>query len=239
MNVPVNSFVRYTAHGHNTSPVVDGPYEYSWEFSDGVITTEPIYIKHWPVVGSYVATIRCDNLSTGESLEQIINVKVYNIISSEFTLGLDGWVAVADGTVSVEDGLLKLVDKALGQITFFGAPAKYLGDKLSYYNGKINYTIKVNYFTNVFPEGAIQLIGGGLTLVADLPNGSLVPGVFTNVEYNLNTTTPWKLNTMSGALATEAQIQTVLANLTNLNICGEFSDNTDTSYLSTVSLTES
>lgn len=51
--------------------------------------------------------------------------------------------------------------------------------------------------------------------------------------------TPWKLNTTSGALATEAQIQTVLANLTNLNICGEFSTNTDTSYLSTVSLTES
>ena len=235
MSIPQGSFFRYTAHGHNTSSCIDGPYDYNWICSDGFTAEGISCIKAWPTPGNYTLTVYCNNLTTGEKLEKTILVEVTAVIVSDFTLGLDGWAAVADGTASIENGILKLTDLAQGQITYLGAPAKYLGNKLDYYNGKIKFTLKVNYFIQVFDSGAIQMIGGGLTLVATLPgNGTITPNVWTDFEYNLNTSTPWRLSTISGALATEEQIRTVLANLTNLNICGEFSNNPDIAYLKNV-----
>jgi hypothetical protein len=89
--------------------------------------------------------------------------------------------------------------------------------------------------SNQFDYPDIILTGGGLTLVFDtLMNPS--NNSWTSYDVLLSDLSGWHVSTLSGALATQAQIQTTLASITDLSIRAEYQTGPDTDSLDNVFL---
>lgn len=133
----------------------------------------------------------------------------------------------------------------VGSPFYFVAPAKFLGDKSVYYGGTLSFKMTMHdraqpsasWYDN--PEDVI-LTGAGLTLVLDKgarPHRSSVD-VTTWSEYvlDLSTDAGWRVGSSTGALATEAQIRAVLADLTDLRIRGEHMYGTERTLIDDITL---
>jgi hypothetical protein len=88
---------------------------------------------------------------------------------------------------------------------------------------------------NQFDDSDVILTGGGLTLVFDT---SINPSNDSWTSYNvlLNDLSGWHVSTLSGTLATQAQVQTTLANITDFRIRAEYQTGADTDSLDNVFL---
>ncbi len=115
---------------------------------------------------------------------------------------------------------------------FFVAPAKYLGNRSNYYGGSLSFDIRrhqggFDAFADVILEGA------GIRLVRDAGSGS-TRDVWTSYIVPLSASTNWHIGSTGGAMATEIEFQTVLANLTALRIRGERTGGADSCDLDNV-----
>jgi gliding motility-associated-like protein len=135
------------------------------------------------------------------------------------------------GHISAKDGF-----PLPGSTVYFVAPAKFLGNKSWAYNNTLSFDLKIET-GSFFYEDDVILEGNGITLAYDMPNNPTTS--WTTFSCTLNETSGWKVGTRLGAVATKAQIQSVLCDLTKLWIRGEFFSNflvSDEGFLDNVTL---
>jgi hypothetical protein len=165
-------------------------------------------------------------------------VNAAGTVSSDFAIDADGWVLSGDATTSVPTyvssggnpgGYLNGLDRTVGGVWYWQAPAKFLGDRSLSFGQLLSFDLRMRGSGPLFQSPDVTLAGGGLTLHVDL---SPVPdGVaWTSYAVALNATGDWRIGSLGGTAATDAEIQQALASLASLRIRGEFitgSDNGD------------
>lgn len=160
-------------------------------------------------------------------------------VVSDFSTGIDGWAfngdvkqfrqVASDGNPG---GYLEMADYATGPVCYFIAPEKFRGDKAEFYGGTLGFDLRQSKITNQVDRSDVIISGGGLTIVLDT---SYNPGLdWTHYQVGLDVSSDWRIDKLSGAVATEAQIRQVLADITDMQIRGEFVNGPDTNGLDNV-----
>lgn len=165
-------------------------------------------------------------------------------------LGLDGWTVIGDpaagSPVRVASGgnpggFIQVADAGTGAVMNWVAPAKFSGNLSAFFGGTFSYDMRQTPVTSLFlpgPAGDIAIVGTAGTLIYSLPAtvADYPQANFTTRTLGLNDQTAWRLGTASGALASNAQIQSVLDDVTALRIRAEYSLNLDVNALDNVVL---
>lgn len=157
--------------------------------------------------------------------------------------GVDGWSFTNDGTNFQRlgaggnpGGFLQVTDLASGPTIYFAAPAKFLGHKLFAYNYNLTFDLQQSATNSQFSESDILLVGNGITLAYQLPATPAQTPDWSSFSVQLLASAGWKVNDINGAAASEAQMVSVLANLTSLSIRAEFQNGIDTDGIDNVIL---
>src|SRR5262245_20245467 len=163
-------------------------------------------------------------------------------IQSTFDSNSEGWTTVGDsGALSWislggnPGGHIRASDMVGGISWFFRAPAAYYGDRSGYYGGTLNFD-ELQFDTSAqYDDRDVIMTGGNTTIWYDFSNN---PGLtWTHYSAVLADTGGWKFGSLASPVpATAAQIQTVLADLTDLQIRGEYRTAADTASLDNVIL---
>ncbi len=118
-------------------------------------------------------------------------------------------------------------DEGNGDIWYFVAPRKFLGDARSSYGTRLTFDLKQGNIFNQIRGRDVVLNGGGLAIAWNL---RFAPGMdWTPYSVSLDTTSPWHIDEPTGdpPLASESDVRTVLGDLRSLRIRGEFYDGLD------------
>ncbi len=147
-------------------------------------------------------------------------------------------------------GAIVLQEPANGANDYFVAPAKFTGNLSAYYTGTLSFDLMLNPAWDHSSEAAMVILTGTYNnsslSIGYLPPSNQYPNAasFTTFALNLSTATAWGLtNTsspidfVSGTLATDAQIQGILSNLTSIRILGDWTNLQDQDILDNVTLT--
>ncbi len=169
------------------------------------------------------------------------------IVLSTFDVDADGWTltdgaatsptAVYTTTGGNPDGHIYGVDSGASGVFYFVAPTKFMGDKSVVYGGMLNFDLRAETGGggNPYPYDDIFLSGGGITLTHAI---NTPPTTWTSYSLGLEETSGWE-NTATGQPPTQTEMLTVLSNLTDLRIRGEYyasSSYRDSGYLDNVAL---
>jgi len=166
-------------------------------------------------------------------------------VSSTFDIDADGWTAAGDftgapvtwlSTGGNPGGTIEINDAVLGGVTYFVAPAKFLGNQSGAFGQTLSFDLQqhISGGSNQFNERDVILSGGGLTLVLDT---AVNPAFDAWTHYSVPLAAgAWRVSALNGVLASDTQIQTVLGSLSALNIRAEFQTGADTDYLDNVVL---
>ena len=169
-------------------------------------------------------------------------------VSSTFDEDDDGWKITGDaqGGASVPDyestvgnpaPSISATDDVQGGTWYFEAPGKFLGDKAALYGGSLSFDLMQEFSGSAsqFDNTDVSLTGGGLTMTYDTAQnpGGGTSGMWTSYSLTLDESGDWMVN---GSSASQSQIQTVLGDLTNLSIRGEYRSGSDKGYLDNVSM---
>jgi alkaline phosphatase D len=138
--------------------------------------------------------------------------------TTPLTTSAPSWVSTGGNP----NGYIEAVDLT-GNANFFQAPPSYLGDRSEAYGFTLQFDIRDILLSGTLYDGDpdVILVGGGLTLVADI-GPAPTPDVWTHYSAQLSESGGWRIDNFGGALVTAAQFQTVLSSLTALFIRGEF-----------------
>ena len=130
-------------------------------------------------------------------------------------------------------GYLTATDLASGDVWYFCAPAKYLGDQSALYGGVLRYDVRQNNASSQFASHDVRLEGrDGTRLVFDIePNPATT---WSPRSVTLLASSGWTVTDLSGAAATEQQMQDVLADLAAVCIRGEYRSGSDRGDLDNV-----
>ena len=174
------------------------------------------------------------------------------LASSNFETGPEGWTAYSysgfctaafsrgaqlattwSPVGGAPGGFVRTPDGA--DSTFWRAPASFGGDRSAALGGSISFEVRLGTTdADVFyAEDDVLLIGGGLTLIADLPATSR--DSWGNLQVPL-IARYWRVGTCTGPTATTAQLSTVLGSLQELLIRGEHVFGAETNDLDSVTL---
>lgn len=175
---------------------------------------------------------------------------------SHFDSSVEGWSIVSFENIAINSfsvlgtysptfhlngghpgGFISTDDPDRGAFTF-AAPASFLGPRPGAVNGTLRYDL-ANPVTVTEQTADVILTGGGMvTRLLYIPTKPFVPSAdFQTVVVDLSVSANWHVDTTSGAMPTDEQFRSVLANLTGLYIRGEFADTVETASLDNVSLT--
>ncbi len=164
---------------------------------------------------------------------------------SNFDTGVEGWIAQGDtatpltfsATGGQTGGYAWVEDSATGGVMYFSAPAAFLGDQSAAYGFALTFDLLQRYTggANQFADEDVLLTGGGLTLAFDTAYNP-TNNVWTSYSVLLSETAGWRVGSLTGATATQAQMQTVLGNLTNLSIRAEYQTGGDTDGIDNVQM---
>jgi hypothetical protein len=164
------------------------------------------------------------------------------IATSNFNTDAEGWTSFGDGspvqwraTGGNPDGHIAVGDNLQGDTWFFLAPTKFLGDASAAYGEFLSFDLRQNVTTNQYNDRDVILTGAGMTLIYDTPVNPATSG-FTSYSVPLVGAAGWTFGSLSGRAATEAEMQTVLGDLTSLRIRGEYSGGLDQGFLDNVVL---
>jgi Ca2+-binding RTX toxin-like protein len=158
---------------------------------------------------------------------------------STFDADADGWSIEGDATNSGwqatggnPGGYFHWVDAATGEDAYFLAPSRFLGDQSIFYGGILAYDIEdtASEYGGV-PD--VELTGGGLTLVYVAGQAGQT---WTHFSVELTASAGWKVGSLSGAGATEAQMQQVLGQLGEIAIRAEYHSGSEEGGLDNVAL---
>ncbi|MBN8577147.1 MAG: gliding motility-associated C-terminal domain-containing protein [Cytophagales bacterium] len=173
----------------------------------------------------------------------LVTVKVSAQITSTFNANAQGWTAPdanpsitysaaggnPGGYVAGNPFVIILGATTLYVPFYFVAPAAYLGNRSTYYNGTLRYDVQQS--TTGAPNSYAEVIIAnslGVTLYYFPPISNQPPAAPTWATYSVvlnNTLGYWKTtNSSTGGAATEAQIQNTLLDLASLQIRGLYRD---------------
>lgn len=162
---------------------------------------------------------------------------------STFESGDDGWRLSGDANTQPElltsggnpGGNICGTDQVGGNIWYFVAPQKFLGDASSTYGKRLTLDLKQDSIFNQIRGRDVVLNGGGLSIVYNMRSG---PGTdWTPYSVSLEEAgSAWARDEAGFPPATESDIRTVLRNLNALRIRGEYVDGSDTACLDNVYL---
>ena len=163
------------------------------------------------------------------------------IVQSTFDTGDEGWTVTGDAqgasvtpdwhsTGGNPGGYVSADDNVQGGTWYWKAPAKFRGNHLNAYGDTLSYDLRQSSLNSQFNNVEIHLTGGGLSLTRETPH----PGTgWTPYSINL-TESGWLIGQ---AAPSETQMKQVLANITDLQIRGEFVSGSDTGSLDNVVMT--
>jgi hypothetical protein len=164
---------------------------------------------------------------------------------SDFASGADGWIITGDAqNSSVKPGFsadagnpggtISAKDNVAGGVWYFVAPSRYLGDNGEIVGKWLKFDLRVDATpAKPFSNIDVKLVGnGGVVLAYDTPNDP-VGDRWTTYAVPLKAE-GWKVGSLTGVAATEAQFEGVMHALTALWIRGEFNSGADTGYLDNV-----
>jgi len=162
------------------------------------------------------------------------------LASSTFDTGDDGWTVVNDAYPPVyyaqggnPGGYISATDKMQGSYWYWRAPSKFYGNVSAAYGKALTFDLKQSSTASQADQDDVILVGSGLTLVY---NTSYNPGTnWTAYSVLLSETVGW-VNKATGQTATQSELQSVLAYLSDLQIRGEFVVGADTGSLDNVIL---
>jgi hypothetical protein len=165
-------------------------------------------------------------------------------VTSTFDLDAEGWTAQGDVAGAINwtatggnpGGHVNIDDRTAGGVTYFVAPAAFLGNKAAALGTNLTFDLMQVYTGSAsqFDDPDVILAGGGLTLVYDTAVNP-ANGSWTSYAVPLMAG-DWKLNSLSGALATPHDMATTLSNLTSLSIRAEYRSGADVGHLDNVTL---
>ncbi len=155
-------------------------------------------------------------------------------IASAFSRGAEGWTILdlncANYSQSVGGGALTWIAsggapggflRATDPSAFcysYESPLAFEGDRSGYVGGTLRWRVRTNV-ADWTPGSVLIVIGGGLILVADVPQPAV--NVWINYQVPL-VPASFHLNSTAGAAVTAPQLQAALANLTSIRISAEF-----------------
>lgn len=171
-------------------------------------------------------------------------------VAYSFETDDQGWSVVNDGTGFMWDntignnglGAIRARDVVSGNIWMFSAPLEDLGNLGGLYGNSISYDILgiTGNHTNLGGDRAdIILTGGGLSIGIDAGTQP-VNDQWTSASALVSVDAEWKiLNSFSdailtGSLATQGQIESILADMTGLYIRGEYTNGGDATAIDNV-----
>lgn len=165
-------------------------------------------------------------------------------VVSTFDAGAEGWTAQGDVEHPIEwsatggnpGGHVVIDDRTVGGVTYYVAPASFLGNRLGALESNLRFDLMQVYpgSPNQFNTTDVILQGGGLTLAYDTPVNP-ANGGWTSYAVPLSAA-GWKVNALDGAPATDGQFATVLSSLTALKIRAEFQTGSDFGHMDNVAL---
>jgi hypothetical protein len=112
-----------------------------------------------------------------------------------------------------------------GQPGYWNAPAKFLGDQcLSSYGLNLKFDLQFSSITSLqhSGNGDVILKSGSTSILINLPSFPALAPSWTSYTIKLDDTAGWKYGSIGGAVATADQIKTVLSNLTDIRINGQY-----------------
>ena len=168
-------------------------------------------------------------------------------IISTFETDDDGWQITGDaqggaavpnyeGSKGNPAPSISATDDVQGGTWYFKAPGKFLGDKSGFVGGTLEFDLMQEIGSrNQFNNDDIVLKGGGLTMTYDTSQnpGGGTSGSWTSYSVSLDDSDNWDVG---GSAADQSDIETVLGDLTELRIRGEYQSGADTGYLDNVTL---
>ena len=165
------------------------------------------------------------------------------MVESTFDTDDEGWVVYGDAPAAPDyhstggnpGGYLSADDYATGGIWYWKAPAKFRGNHSSAYGDTLSYELRQTPTSDQINRVDIYLKGGGLTLVYDTSYNPA--STWTAYSIDLTETAGWDIGSLGGAAPSQAQMQQVLGNITDLQIRGEFVNGDDTGSLDNVVMT--
>ncbi len=111
------------------------------------------------------------------------------------------------------------INDPTANVFYWSAPAGFLGNQSTSYGASLSFDLEADFGSYVFNQEDVVLVGGGKTLVFD---AATVPdGTWRSYRIGL-AEAGWRVGSLSGPAATEADMKGVLANITSLYIRGEF-----------------
>ncbi len=164
---------------------------------------------------------------------------------STFDTDAEGWTTDADAgclptpcyaaTGGNPDGHIYSNDGLQGIKYYYNAPAKFLGNVSSAYQGHLTFDMRQNLVnrgeTN---DKDVILEGAGLILVYDTPRNP--PNLWFTYDVPLVETSGWRKGSLTGPPPSATEMQAVLGSLTRLGLRGDFIFGQATSYLDNVVL---
>jgi hypothetical protein len=164
---------------------------------------------------------------------------------STFDTDDDGWTVQGDAeTIEANynasggnpGGYIFAEDTVTGGTYYWNAPAKYLGNRSSSYEGTLSFDLRQSATSSQFDDDDIVLTSEERSLTYDFGNESTHPGTsWTSYSIDLRASAGWVNE--SGGNATESEMRAVLSNLTELLIRGEYRSGSDTGSLDNVVMT--
>lgn len=152
--------------------------------------------------------------------------------TSPFDAGTEGWSALGDVAGPVQwlaadgnpGGYITVEDSVTGGVTYFSAPAAFLGDQSAFLGRALVFDLRqhITGAPNQFPAYDVVLIGGGLTLVHTFLENPPI-GIWTSYTVPLEPSS-WKVG---ASVPSPAQFEQVLSALTALQIRAEFQTGAD------------
>jgi len=146
-----------------------------------------------------------------------------------FNTGTAGWSLYADGEQLAwtqfggnPGGAITAKDQGQGGYWGFAAAPSFLGDRACFYGGLLRWQFNTTHSgsaINSEPDATLE--GGGLVLVINLANP--VVNTWETRSVPLLETAGWRVATLGGAVPTQTQFKSVLANVTAIKFRGEFS----------------
>lgn len=163
------------------------------------------------------------------------------LVQSTFTSGDEGWTNEGDfvytppqyfSTGGNPGGYIRNLDENIGDVYYWVAPAKFLGNHASKYNRTLRYDLFQNTTSSQFEEADVLLEGNGIKLRFSTSYNPAI--TWTTYVITLNESSGWVIDTAGYPLATKAQMQSVLSNITKFRIRAEYNTTADQDGLDNV-----
>lgn len=165
------------------------------------------------------------------------------IIGETFDSALNGWTfyndgenILWDGAVGNPGGCARAEDAGEGGYWGFAAGPAFNGNRACLYNGVLKWDLRTSHASANAGAGEadVTIIGGGLTLVLDLPLPTI--NVWNSYSATLLETAGWRKNTLAGVAPTQAEFQAALGSITAIRFRAEFSTSIDNARIDNVFL---